>query len=1705
MGGIDCDKVEQDSETMYNRWEFYAPLFKDHTNVIYEIINEAPGNCPPENMVKAYDIIRKHAPDTMVIFWSFSNFADMLLPLVRETSRLAGDRLTWENEAVGFHAYECISNYLGADWMRQTIDLYIAEGYPLINTEVPNSGIDAHYAYVDLYKIMEEKGIGWLSFVTSNRITQNPRWRGTFEAAGLTWAPDYGSWPVADSVYPFGTAGAAENIAQTTAETVSDEGCAALLFSGGGHVRYNRLNFGSREAMSFRVSVKSASGGAVTARAGGTDGAILGSCEFPAGDSYVTVRGDIPVSVKGVADVTFVIESDGETLMRDWRFNLPAKISYAWPMKNLIYAANFPYSSNLGAGGGGIVRGLSADGGSGARLQVENITNDSYILFDHVELNYDKLSFNIRARPLAGGTVEIWIGDFINNTDIFGVIEIDGPAGVWADYACEIDMQWLIYFGYPTPREDLKLLFKGEEGKELFEISEFYIGGGEKSEPANKTLDPFVKTGAAVNVTDTSAVIAGNAFADFDEYGITEAGVAYSLAGDFHLALDDPDITSFQPAGEIRSEFSAELTGLELIPNEGFDVLGAHIESIWPYWPYVYRAYVKTADGGVHLGNAYQFVPGSKADPPPPPSPTPPPAVTPSPPPAVTPSPLPPADEPGRPKIMNNTVYTAWGAPIRGAPIDIYDFKDSPDHHFETARRALDALCENGLNAAHIYMPYRSDEYPFAEYCDFIVAEAAKRGLYVIITVTDMQDDNYESDSEYLYGFWDFFAPRYRDQANVIYEICSWIPLQVPEANVVKAYDIIRGHAPDTMVIFYSFGHFADMYIYRVHETARLAGGRLTWENEAVGFHADECGRDFLGADWLHNTIDLYIKEGYPVINTQVPNFDICANYPNADMYKILEERGISWLGAVPQRMIGQTARWQGMFEAAGLTWKPDYGNWPEDGAISPFAVINAVKNAAQANGQAVTDGVGAALRFKGGGYARYSRLNFGSREAPSFAVSIKSASGGSVAVKAGGPDGRVLGACDFPAGGSYMTVCGDIPISVKGVSDITFEIDSQGETFFKDWRFILPSAASYTDPLKITYACNFPYSSGRGLPGDIARAPSTDGGSGAGLQVGSITDGAWLLYDLVLMRDYGIIPFHVRAMPLAGGTVEIWLSDEIGGFYKTGEIAIDGPAGVWADFTAELDMASHYNIYNEGRARDDIKLVFKGEGGKELFEISEFYMGHTKPGLAPASEPTVKTGAAARIAGNSAVIENNSYEYFDENEIIEVGVAYSLDAAFHLYLDEPGAVSWQPAEKIRDGFSAALTGLELISAEGTEMENIYRYHPYTYRAYVKTGTGIYFGNAKRFEPGGAAQPPSIYAAAFDSKGGTPVAAVAAEAGGSVAAPEAPVKIGFIFDGWYLDAEYTLMALFPFTPQSDTTFYAKWNETTPPEPEPEPEPDPKPEPEPEPKPEPDPEPDPEAPDKPGDPNKPGGDGGSRGDRPSGGSAGKIEPGMPAISDAPAPAGSAGGAKKSAAGAPKGGEAKTGGGGETNPPPATAAALSDIAGHWAEKWVLKAVGEGFVTGYPDGTFRPDRPVTRAEFTKLNIEAFGIMPDVADADISFSDVAGHWAESYIKNAAAKGLILGVGENRFEPDRTIAREEAATILSRVITRLADDFIPDGAAKEFKDADEISGYAREAVDALSAMGVAEGDGGGRFAPSASLTRAEAVKLIVAVSDALR
>lgn len=113
--------------------------------------------------------------------------------------------------------------------------------------------------------------------------------------------------------------------------------------------------------------------------------------------------------------------------------------------------------------------------------------------------------------------------------------------------------------------------------------------------------------------------------------------------------------------------------------------------------------------------------------------------------------------------------------------------------------------------------------------------------------------------------------------------------------------------------------------------------------------------------------------------------------------------------------------------------------------------------------------------------------------------------------------------------------------------------------------------------------------------------------------------------------------------------------------------------------------------------------------------------------------------------------------------------------------------------------------------------------------------------------------------------------------------------------------------------------------------------------------------------------------------------------------------------------------------------------SDVPGN---KWYNNAISTlsnmGIICGYPDGTFRPDAPITRAELTKIAASFFSDPRVAATYDGRFSDVHGaEWYISYLMTALEEGLIEGYPDGSFRPNRPITRAETCTIVNRTLGR--------------------------------------------------------------------
>ena len=122
-------------------------------------------------------------------------------------------------------------------------------------------------------------------------------------------------------------------------------------------------------------------------------------------------------------------------------------------------------------------------------------------------------------------------------------------------------------------------------------------------------------------------------------------------------------------------------------------------------------------------------------------------------------------------------------------------------------------------------------------------------------------------------------------------------------------------------------------------------------------------------------------------------------------------------------------------------------------------------------------------------------------------------------------------------------------------------------------------------------------------------------------------------------------------------------------------------------------------------------------------------------------------------------------------------------------------------------------------------------------------------------------------------------------------------------------------------------------------------------------------------------------------------------------------------------------------------------FSDVNdGQWFNNAVSTMYNAGLIQGYPDGTFRPNQAMTRAELAALILRVMGY--GHATGRGGFTDTAGHWAENNIRAAHALGWVQGYSDGTFRPEQFITRAEVAALINRALKRLPElpsDLLPD------------------------------------------------------------
>ncbi|MBJ6360709.1 S-layer homology domain-containing protein [Paenibacillus sp. GCM10012307] len=165
---------------------------------------------------------------------------------------------------------------------------------------------------------------------------------------------------------------------------------------------------------------------------------------------------------------------------------------------------------------------------------------------------------------------------------------------------------------------------------------------------------------------------------------------------------------------------------------------------------------------------------------------------------------------------------------------------------------------------------------------------------------------------------------------------------------------------------------------------------------------------------------------------------------------------------------------------------------------------------------------------------------------------------------------------------------------------------------------------------------------------------------------------------------------------------------------------------------------------------------------------------------------------------------------------------------------------------------------------------------------------------------------------------------------------------------------------------------------------------------------------------------------------------------------------------------------------------------DMKGHWAEETIHFLASKLLVNGSKDG-FKPNASITRAEFAALLVRAVGLTPVQAD---SYKDVpASAWYSGAVGAASAAGIIQGFENGLFKPNDRITREQMVVMISRALHSAGYPFeeeVNAAVLNSFNDGEAVSGYAREAVVHAIELGILNGASGSVLAPQNKATRAE-------------
>lgn len=165
--------------------------------------------------------------------------------------------------------------------------------------------------------------------------------------------------------------------------------------------------------------------------------------------------------------------------------------------------------------------------------------------------------------------------------------------------------------------------------------------------------------------------------------------------------------------------------------------------------------------------------------------------------------------------------------------------------------------------------------------------------------------------------------------------------------------------------------------------------------------------------------------------------------------------------------------------------------------------------------------------------------------------------------------------------------------------------------------------------------------------------------------------------------------------------------------------------------------------------------------------------------------------------------------------------------------------------------------------------------------------------------------------------------------------------------------------------------------------------------------------------------------------------------------------------------------------------------------WYSRYVSSMASKGIINGVGNGLYQPDRKITRAEFAKL----IACMIDLKTVYTKeFADIKpASWYYEAVSACADAGIVNGIGNGKFDPNGYITRQDMAVMIARTLRYINgyEISVQDAAELKFADKDEISDYAKNAIGACVKFGILNGTDTNCFVPKNNATRAEVAKVI--------